>query len=308
MAKTHLVSFSEIDTARQCAFKHRLSYKERWVGETKSQALNKGTLWHVVMENYYLVIQFFQQVAEGKWAPEFPAVTLPNDDVLEIAYKHAMLFLVDERGSYLDETAELIGWMFQGYVECYGIDPDWKILAVEQRWDFWLPTPRGGRSNFKIKLKLDLVIRDIPTDRLYVVDHKSGKNLPKDKELDIDDQFGLYIWGLRANGKNIFGAMHSAARTHRNKDLVKNPQPLEERFRRKPLYRTDVELQEVAVDAYKSARNAYLTPVGEEGRSPNSDTCRWRCDYLEACLLSRKGVPIKGTLESMGFVQNFERH
>ena len=308
MPATHIVSYSELDTARQCLFKHRLAYKERWVGITRSPALAKGTLWHEVMENYYLTLQFFQQVSDGKWAPAFPAVPYDPDLVLEEAFRVGMSILINDDGSYKDENCELIGWMFQGYVEYYGVDENWKILAVEQAFEFWLPTDRGGRSGFKVKMKLDLVVRDLELNRRLVVDHKSGKNLPYDKELDIDDQFGLYVWGTGQAGRPGFGAIHSAARTQRNKDQTKNPQLLEDRHKRSMLFRTDRELEAIAIDAYRTARVAYGSKPGEEPRSPNTDTCRWRCDYTEACLGSRKGMDERELLIGLGFEQNFKRH
>lgn len=308
MATTQIVSYSEIDTARQCFLKHRWSYKERWVGISKSPALSRGTLWHKVLEDFYLVILFFQQIADGKWEPAFPAVKVGDDLILEEAFKAGMAHLVNPAGNYLDEDADLIGWMFTGYVELYGIDPNWKILGVEQAMEFWLPTERGGRSRFKVKMKLDLVVRDLELDRRIVVDHKSGKNLPYSKELDVDDQFGLYVWGMRQAKVPVFGAVHSAARTQRNKNQDRFPQALEERFKRTPLYRTDTELNAVAVDAYRSAKAAYGFKPGEEPRSPNTDTCRWKCDYLEVCLGTRKGMPEKSLLNDFGFEQNFQRH
>lgn len=307
MAATQTVSYSETDTARQCLHKHRLAYKERWVTITKSPALNRGTLWHAVLEDFYLTIQFFQQVADGKW-PDYGNVQAPESVVLEHAFEAGMAHLRDDRGAWRNDDAELIGWMFDGYIRHYGIDPDWKIVGVEQPYAFYLNTETGGRSRFKLKMKLDLVVRDLSMNRILVVDHKSGKNLPYDKELDIDDQFGLYIWGLKQAGKNVFGAMHSAARTHRNKDQAKNPQELEDRFKRTNLYRTDKELDAIALDAYRTMKLAYSLKPGEEPRSPNTDTCRWRCDYLESCLAGRKGMDEHEVMRGMGMEQNFTRH
>jgi hypothetical protein len=82
------------------------------------------------------------------------------------------------------------------------------------------------------------------------------------------------------------------------------------------MYRTDKELDRIALEAYATAERAWgagqpLLITGDAERNPNTDTCNWRCDYLEPCMAARKGVNIKsdeGMLRYMGFRQNFERH
>jgi hypothetical protein len=74
------------------------------------------------------------------------------------------------------------------------------------------------------------------------------------------------------------------------------------------MYRTDEELNEIAIEAYRTARRAWSTPVGEAERNPNEDTCRWRCSFTEACLGSRKGGDLVHMLEAHGMEINRERH
>lgn len=303
MAKAITVSYSELDTARQCLKKHEYGYKLRFQAPETGPALSKGILWHEVMETHYKMIKYWQDEHQ-------PGEIVFGDEMLgfEEALMRQVMSVLYEQGQPRSEWSELVEWMYRGHVEQYGIDPDWRILAVEHAPLMWLPTPRGGRSRFRIKMKIDLIVRW--NGKIWIVDHKSGKDLPKDKELDIDDQFGLYTWGLRKMGKKVFGQVHSAARTHRNKDQDKHPQPLDERFRRTRLFRSDDELETIAVEAYRYARVAYSHPIGEAPRSPNPDTCRWRCDFTEACMMGRKtdDARMREMLESMGFTRNLERH
>lgn len=289
---THLVSFSELDAFRQCPHKHQLSYKERWQGSSTSPALRRGTLWHAVLETHYRYLLECQH----------PDVTYDPNELLA----RVRPFFYPEVGDPTEDQ-ELIHWMYLGHIDHYGTDPNWKILAVEHNAQVWLPTLKGTRSSFKLKIKIDLVVLDRRTGGLWVVDHKSGKDLPTEKMLDIDDQFGLYTWGLRQLGKQVMGSLHSAARTQRNKDQTKHPQALEDRFRRTRLFRTDVELDRIAQEAYLTFRRAYAIK-GEAERAPNSDTCRWRCDYTEQCLGGRKGMDERQFLIDSGFIQDFTRH
>lgn len=294
-----LVSFSELDTFRQCPHKHELSYKQRWQSPTTGPALVRGTLWHAVMEAHYGYLKEVQE-ANG-----FAFGWDRHVDIAELSARVDAL-LIPERGEQ-NEHQVLVEWMYQGYLDLYGFDAKWEVVAVEHNAVVTLPTARGTASQVKLKIKMDLILRD-DRKRLWVVDHKSGKDLPKEKELDIDDQFGLYTWGMRKLGKPVFGSMHNAARTQRNKDPIKHPQLLEDRFSRTRLVRSDVELDTLAVEAWRAARRAYAIKPGEADRAPNSDTCRWRCDYTEACLAGRKGFDERQMLIDTGYVQDFTRH
>lgn len=292
MTRTRVVSPSEIDTYRQCPWKHEAAYKERWVGISSSPALDRGTRWHAVLEVHYLQLLSMQ-----------PGFGLTEDQKLERCAE-AVAATLDVN----DETDDLLWWMYQGHVDLYGADEQWKILGVEWKGEFWLPTTQGTRSSFKQKCKIDLIVKDLQIGGNWIVDHKSCKDLPKQKELDLDDQFGLYEWGLRSSGKPILGTVHSAGRTQRNKNQDRHPQLLEERFKRTRMSRTDVELETIAIEAYQHMRTAYGYVPGEAPRSPNPDTCRWRCDFTDACLMARKGVDRHEALRSFGFHQDFTRH
>ena len=300
MAKTRIASWSEVDTARQCLYKHGLGYQERWVGGEESLALARGTLYHGCMEILYnLLMQ--RQAAEKAGEP-----CMTDEQLLGEARLRCLQYLTDNARN--SEEVDLLMWMFDGHVELYGTDEQWKILAVELNREVWLPTPNGTRSSFKAKMKIDLVVKDKLLGGIWIVDHKSGKDLPKKKELDMSDQFGLYEFGLRQLGHQIRGTIYSAARTQRNKDQSRHPQPLVERFSRIRMPRTDRELQEIAVEAYRTLRIAYSMPPEDLPRSPNPDTCKWKCDFTEACLAIRKGAERPVTLRGFGFKQDFTRH
>lgn len=293
-------SFSEADTFRQCPHKHELAYKQRWTSDTISPALSRGTAWHKIMEIHYTLMMRVQSAAAINQGVESAWVQEAGD---------AIMAVIADAG----EDGPLLQWMYEGYCARWADeDPDWKILAVERTYIVWLPNPTGKRSSIKLKFKIDRVQQDRMTKQIWIVDSKSGKDLPKQKELDIDDQFGLYVWGMRSLGKNVFGSMHDAARTQKNKDQAKHFQPLEERFARTRLHRTDVELDTVALEAYRTIDTAWRHYRGEQvaPRAPDSDRCKWRCPYTDPCLTGRKMGPEREyrMLRDLGFTQNFERH
>lgn len=296
-----VVSFSELSTAQQCPLKHELAYVDRWFHpQPPDSALFKGKAWHSAMEAHYNVLMRAQR-AKNK----------ASEADCRLAVEQAI-----ERNP--DSIKDLIWWMYVGYVTRYGLDDDWKILAVEHPAEVALPNLDGTESEFRLKLKVDLIIRDVSTvsKHIKVVDHKSGKDLPKNKELELDDQFGLYTWALRRLGHKVLGQIYNAARTLRTVADQKSPgtQPLSERFDRIPLYRVDAELNEIAIEAGETARARYeqqrrMKEAGRRSpRATDPQTCNWKCDFKDACLMSRKGAPLVPFLRNTGFTQDFTRH
>lgn len=301
-----IVSYSEMSSYRQCPLKHQLGYKERWTKPNEEMsALAKGTLWHLVLESHYLTLMALQDTNDS------------DESKLKAAREEVNTFLFGKDGQQT-EAQQLITWMYDGYVEQWGTDPQWRILAVEYKLAEQLPQPDGQLSPYILKAKLDLIVQDV-NGGVWIVDHKSGANLPNRVDLEIDDQFGLYTWLLQNNGLKVMGSIHDAARTTRNLGDMpeppagKKPQTLEQRMSRTYLNRTDVETHNVANDAWAVAVNMY--PEAYEGlaslplySSPDPSQCGWKCDYKEAHLLARQGRNIQEVLVEYGFKQDFTRH
>lgn len=204
------------------------------------------------------------------------------------------------------EEVELLEWMYEGYWDRYELDSNWKVLAVEYAGIVPLFGEGGAKTRFRLKAKIDLVVED-ERGRLWLVDHKTHATLPKDKDLDLDDQFGLYAHVLRQMGRPVFGIIYNTARTKKN--IVKT-QTLAERFDRYYMTRTDTELDTIAREALATVRTAYNKQANLGERHTNTDTCRWRCPYTEACLMGRKtdDARERGFLRDIGFTQEHERH
>src|SRR4029450_6498058 len=111
----------------------------------------------------------------------------------------------------------------------YQLDEGWKVRGIEVPFSIWLPTERGTRSTYRLKGRIDLLVQaeQLGTG-LWIVDHKTCKDLPTEKDLDLDDQMGLYTYLLRRRGLDIRGVIYNALRTQR---LVR-PMAMGERFSR----------------------------------------------------------------------------
>lgn len=93
------------------------------------------------------------------------------------------------------EDARMLGEdMIRQYIEKYGTDDRWEVIAVEKRFSVLIPHPnRAVRRAIANNVgTFDLVIRDRATGRIYIVDHKTCKAFEY-MHLTIDDQGGSYV-------------------------------------------------------------------------------------------------------------------
>lgn len=296
MAETVIVvSPSEILTARQCPLKHQLAYAERWSKpESESSALGLGTLWHSALEAHRRAL-FAGDPLEKAIDAAFDVIEAVQDP----------------------EVADLLGWMYSGYTRFYGDDSDLDVIDIEMGFEIDLPRPKGWPAtevDFRLKGKIDLFYKY--RRRVWVLDEKSCKDLPKKLDLDLDDQFGLYYWAATQLGYPVFGAMHSAARKVR---LKTKEAPLEERFSRTPIHKNQAELNKIAEEAWQTAYETYsrlfrIREAVRKGarvdapRHTDPRQCTWKCSWTEECVVSRKGADLRGLLRARGFRPDHSRH
>ncbi|AOZ65142.1 exonuclease [Arthrobacter phage Greenhouse] len=315
MPAIQIVSYSELDSFRQCPLKHLLSYKQRWTKEkAEDSALGKGTLWHKVMEDHHLILQKHQKEMNYRTPTPQKAREILGE-ARDAVRKH-----LEEPGGFQSSTQELIEWVYAGYVEFHGVDDEWMILGVELPAQVPLPWPDGRPSHYHLKLKIDRLIKSKRDGQLWIEDHKSGANKPSMFELQLDDQFGLYTWAIKTLGHEVMGSIHSYSRTTQNtgdrpeetwpKGKKYKPQTLEDRNERYYLNRSDREIKALADDAFAAARNAYppkslQLPLYS---APDVRQCGWKCDYKEAHLMLREGLSIDHVMKAEGFHQDFTRH
>ncbi len=325
MTEPIIVSWSEIDAGRQCRLKHHLSYNERWTKPVEDNSpLGKGVLWHTVIETRYDVIRQ-HQLPTGGW-------DVPADKLEELATNkvNALLDKFTRDGGDAG-VAALMGWMYRGYVDVYGLDPEHVIMGVETTHlaplgdiEIWQGAVNGvaqfATVPVVLKFKIDRTVRD-KYGHVRVIDEKSHGQLPSDHDYDFLDQFGLYVWGVRKLGINVRGAIHSASKTKQNQgDIFKEGDdgwkstmkstPLDARYKRTPIHYTDAQLNGIASDALQDVQDLY-SHTNRHQRQPDSDRCRWRCSFTEACLFGRRtgkpGDTVK-MLALQGFTQERERH
>ena len=291
-----VVTYSELDTFRQCPLKHQWSYVDKYRKDPGvGSALHRGTLWHQVMESHYLLVQEVdpEVVARRGWS-------VVRQALKQFALQH---FLTDEAGNQ-NEDQQLVEWMYDGYLERYGLDLDWEPLAVEDAGEVRFRDENGRATRFFLRFKIDMVVRQRSTGTLWLVDHKTTSMFAKESEIELDEQFRLYTWALRQMGVPIHGVIRSDSRTRRNK----GPMELDQRFRRVSTFVTEVEAHNVAQDALRAAKAAYQGNR-QVYASPAPDRCVWRCDYQQVHIAQRKGLGSSEVLmKDFGFRRSEIKH
>ncbi len=258
-------SWSEVSAFRQCARKHHLIYREGWVTKSLQTPLRRGSSWHAMLEALYKT---------GRHeAPAEVLIELLGDGI------------DDGRGGILQadpEDGDLLAWMLDGYYEFYGKgDPAWsgaKIRGVEMKFEYDLPDV--GYGPLKLIGFIDLLIEML--GRLWIVDHKTGKQKPRNNDLALADQWTLYTAVLQEMGYKVFGSVHNYAKTTK----LKREQTLEERFERKPIQRTAIEVKQVVEEF---TVQAWMAKLGIQGnpRSP-ARHCYQMCSFEDVCIAGRK--------------------
>lgn len=141
-------------TMRRCPREHALRNLARWrkVGGA-SEALTVGWTFHHALEHYYRARH------AGAVEPERAAWD-------------AIRALSGEPG--YEETYAEVERLLAHYLETYRhADAGWRVVAVEE-------TLEHLGADFRYSARLDLVVHDTATDRLWIVEHKTARAITAD--------------------------------------------------------------------------------------------------------------------------------
>lgn len=225
-----------------------------------------------------------------------------------------------EDDEYVD--AKLLGeTMLDGYIQKYGADDDWDVIATEQTFQIdiphikqYAPVVKGQKPNTLAIYAgtFDGVYRWLVDGSLWLMEHKTAKSITLG-HLPLDDQAGGY-WAiankvLRAQGligpdEAIKGIMYNFLRKampdereqnedgqylNKNGTVSKNqPAPL---FVREPVDRTKrqraTQLRRIQNEALRMDR--LREDPDRLTKNPTRD-CQWDCDLYDLCLLHENGT------------------
>jgi hypothetical protein len=290
-AEPIVIRHSELAAFRECPLKHKLAWAEGWWSPEREAGGKRelGTIWHEVLKIRYRAIK----------------AGIRDEDALQ----ELVADTIEETNP---EQTETLWWMYDGYVERYGLDGELEVVSVEER----LQVPFHDEDDRPLVIEVDGVRRPIlyswTTDLLariklmrglFVVDHKSTAQPLGQMDIDLSDQFGLYTVAWQRLGETVRGQLVNQAKTKQ----LKRPMTLDERFDRKYSIRTAAELRAIELDAV----DTIYAMLSERNRRrpysvPDPRSCGWKCDFKEAHLRLRRNTDprkVRAILRSFGLEQ-----
>ncbi len=183
---TQLYTASRLRVWRECPRKHDYRYR-LGIRTPATPPMAFGTNTHEALEAWYRA----WQAGEDRLGAAYAVTDAAAVDEVDRAKLHALCAAYDLR---------------------WGGEP-WEVLAVEQEFRYYLGTVEIGG-------KIDAIIRDRATGKVYVVEHKtsSADTSPGSSYWDrlcIDTQVSIYIDGAAMLGYEVAGCIY---------DVIKRPQ------------------------------------------------------------------------------------
>lgn len=271
---TIVVSWSELKSFRDCPMKHWLAYRMRQEGKPDSHASTVGKIWHSMQQDWY------QGRIDQTPIPELQTT---------IAGTHLSWRAESEKEADILST---LLWMWDGFLEAGDPFADCTVLATEYKVEIPLPPAPGqpDHVSFVLKVIIDLIMQR--GNKVIVVDHKSqakaGNPDNMSRDMDVDDQLGLYLFAIRHLYELRAGQASCCWSYAITTELKKTPRTLDERYWLVWSARTDAELDAIGREASDTAMDAYRRPLAlEPPRHPDKENCRWRCDHREPCFYAR---------------------
>lgn len=167
---------SMIKAGRHCLKQTQYKYRDRLKPKIVGQALYRGKWVHAVLESHY---------KGGDWKEEHQ----------QWVHKYNRLF--DEEKAKLGDLPNEIRNLMRGYFWHYKNDEDWEVLETE------LTIEAEILPNVVFRCRVDNMV-ETPWG-IFLVDHKTHKNLPNHEFRLLDTQSPLYVWAAREAGYPVVG-------------------------------------------------------------------------------------------------------
>jgi hypothetical protein len=302
------VRTSERTAFRRCRWAWDRSFNQELRQRREAPVLRFGSLVHEALAAYYKL---------GSARGPHPAVTFALLYDREVA--RAGEFYVKSDEGDIDEKwtdARDLGIdLLEMYIEHYGPDRDWKVLAVEQPFKVPVNNPRTGRLLFYYVGILDLVLRQRSTNRVWIWDHKTCASI-KDQlnGLGLNEQFGSYwAFGTQwlkqkkiikpSDYNDLSGLMVNFLRRARrdtraeddegrklNKDGTLSKRQPPAIFHREATFRTEYDREQVIRRALNDYREMQMVRNGRlpVSKQPSPWHCKG-CGWLDVCELHETG-------------------
>lgn len=299
-AKLAYTSASMRQAFKRCRYSWHFRYMRRLEPKIAAPPLRFGTLLHTALEHYYV---------KGVRRGPHPA------RVFEKAYEQEFgealtLGFKDDDGKWHDALSLGVD-MLEHYVEHYGKDDEWRVLANEVKFEEPVHHPVTGEQIGIYVAVIDLLMEHRASGELWIWDHKGVKSIDTGYLATDDQSSGYWAYGtswLRRNGllkpgKELqgikFNFLRKAKRDERprnelgqylNQDgsvSAKQPSPYFERF---TSYRGEAEMERTRERVAHEILEMNMVKAGQLAllKSPDKMNCKF-CDVRDICELHETG-------------------
>ncbi len=301
---------SERTSFKRCRFAWEIAYNMKLKPKVSAPPLRFGTLVHKAMEAYF---------PPGIKRGPLPADTFLQEYERELAEAKSKFGFRDEDGDW-HEAGALGVDMLEHYVDVYGKEEEWKVIASELA--FQVPILKKKTYELVYVGIIDGVWQHRSTKEIVLRDWKTARAIPEKMgtHLTLDEQPGSY-WAyapefLRANkilkpNQRLRGIdflyMRKAMRDQRarnkdghylNKDGSVSKQQPSAYFKLVPTKRSEAEQLSLRARVLAEAREQRLVRAGklESYKNPGQMNCQG-CGFTDICELHEIGHDWESLLE-----------
>lgn len=206
---------SERKSWGDCPQQWAWGYRDQLTPKRTPTALWFGLHWHDGMAQWYL---------NGTKRGEHPAAYLER----AIDAQRKIFVTNEEEEDQFVKARDLAVAMGEGYVEEYGEDEQWEILATEA--DFAVIFKNGPTPYLRYLFCMDGLYRDLDTGQIFILEHKTAQAV-RTNHLRLDNQAGSYyalapivlpLSSLLRPGEKIAGIQYNFARKARPNEKPRN--------------------------------------------------------------------------------------
>ena len=291
-------STSEEQAFVNCRLAHHFRYVLGYGPKVTNSKLSLGTIFHVGHEYFYKeypmveVLAKVDEAIEERWA--------------EIKRAYPKEVPADVRGQFELDKA-LVRAMVEDYatwVRASGVDKGYETVAVEYPLVVKFPD-----TDVLFRGKLDLLQRNLHTERLRIVDAKTRSSFNQDTYAYIlSEQNGNYQLAVTAEFEER--PTELAYREARKMNPKTNPRSKPPYFREVPVRLTKEEMIQRAKD-FAIVANEAKDPEHTIYANPSACCGSWKNDWRQPCSLVKRGYSPEEALEESSMFEKqdpYERY
>jgi len=263
------ISNSEVSTWLVCQRRYYYDFDLNLQPNNFTETINRGLLGHEVLAVYYKELQ------RGR----------DHDTAVDTARKFLGSFM--HGGTYDLSIVLEVDRILQGYWAYRQGDPNWRILHVEDQFDLFFT------EEFEFSMRLDLLVQDMTTGEVILVDHKFVYDFWNQSDLALNPQLPKYIGALRVKGFKVDRAILNQLRYRKLKEST--PDRLFVRENYTPSNNKVVRIVREQIIASQEIVRWRQLPIEERGdrakRILNKTVCR-SCPAKLLCEQELDGSPL----------------